>query len=115
MIAKKKLTHKIDKEYYGPYVVVQEITNRHSKRCNLCGEKPKGSRILVKSEDIYAQGKVDCYCLHHGLQFLHAKIKSLQSILCQIEGKTEKKEPEKLDEDTFCDFIKFRPTKTKTI
>ncbi|MBT6052619.1 hypothetical protein HN803_03240 [candidate division WWE3 bacterium] len=110
-MAKKE--NNIDKEYYGPYIVVQEITNRHSKRCNLCGEKPKDIRILVKSEDIFEHGKVDCYCLHHGIQFLHLQIDSLKSILGQIE----EKEPIPLEvkEDTFCDFIKFRPTETKTI
>ena len=113
-VAKKKLTkNNTDKEYSGPYIVVQEITNRHSKRCNHCGEKPKGSRILIKSEDIFSQSKVDCYCLHHGVQFLHLQIDSLQSIVDQIE----EKEPLTLEveEDTFCEFIKFRPTKIKTI
>ena len=70
-----------EKEYHGPYVAVQKVTNRHSKRCSMCGEKPEYMRIIVWSEGSSIHPTTDCYCLFHGVEFIREKVDFLKFIL----------------------------------
>jgi len=93
-----------NKAYRGPYITVQNVTNRHRKKCESCGKKPEKIRILVWSGDINSM-KMDCYCVNHGISFLKEKITFLNDILEEFK---ELGKPPKIEKDTFCNFINFK-------
>ena len=81
-----------DEIYSGPYISIQKVNKRHSKKCEFCDEKPENLRIMVWSEDIYKHCSVNCYCLDHGINFLRKKIIFLQQTLKEIEKENKIKD-----------------------
>lgn len=91
-----------NREFTGPYTVLEKVTKRHSKKCKFCDKLPEKMRIMVWSENTCQHWKWDCYCVNHGIRFIRGKIKSLQSILEELENE------QKVKEDTFCSFLDLR-------
>jgi len=97
------------KNYYAPFATIEKVTNRHSKKCEFCGKKPKNLRIVIWSESSRAYWQMDCYCIDHGLNILREKIKFLKLVLkdSKLALKELEKQPE-IEENTFCTFLDLK-------
>jgi len=92
----KKKNESIDsKQYLGPLVTLQKVNKRFSKKCEVCGEKPEGWRIIARNDREHNFPIIDCYCIKHGIGLLNEKISFIQTTLKDLKKvKIEKKETE---------------------
>jgi len=93
------------RSYYGPHVIVEEVKKAHRKKCKICGEKPKKTRVIYKEEQSSGFPQSHCYCIEHATDLLYDKIYFLKEILENLEKKDKeiKVEPE----DTTWDFLRL--------